>query len=627
MSADDFAEMMGMVAGRLLGEPNRLLSNAQKLRFGNQGSLAVVIAGAQKGTFYDFETESGGGVLDLIAKVEGCSRGDARTWLQREFGDVSGRPEISGKKTIAAIYPYLDEAGTTAFEVVRYSNPKEFRQRRPDGSGGWIWSIKSVDPIPYRLPELLEAIAQDKPIFVVEGEKDVDRLAALGLVATTNAGGAGKWRPEFAPIFAGADVILIPDNDAAGEEHVNKVACQIKPHARRVRLLRLPDLPEKGDVSSWLDASGTRERLDALAEGAPEWKALKAFRYPRIYFGEEDKGPALSWLVKGVLPSGGLSALFGEPGTGKSFLALDLALHVAHGRDWFGIRCQQAGVAYVTGEGGVGFRSRMKAWRIDRAGTAGAPFVLVPSSINLFDDTQETQLLINEIEAHGEAMGFKVGLIVFDTLARMIGSGDEDRARDMGVIVQRAEAIQSATGAHVLIVHHAGKDKERGMRGSNALLGAVDCAFKVSRFGDSGASRIETAKVKDAADIVPIIFDLRAVAVGVDDEGCSITSCVVDPSVERAAAEGHRKQFSGAAKIALDALREAIDAAGEPSPGGHVPSGVKAVKIDLWREYAYRRGISEGDDVEARRKAFQRARSTLQNGNAVAIWEPLAWLT
>jgi hypothetical protein len=124
---------------------------------------------------------------------------------------------------IVATYDYRDEGGTLRFQVVRLRDPKSFRQRRPDGRGGWIWNLEGVAPLLYRLPELLAADPTEW-VFIVEGEKDVDTLWALGLVATTNPGGAGKWRPEFNRWLVGRRVVLLPDNDAPGKNHMEMIA-------------------------------------------------------------------------------------------------------------------------------------------------------------------------------------------------------------------------------------------------------------------------------------------------------------------------------------------------------------------------------------------------------------------
>src|SRR5262249_21563217 len=152
--------------------------------------------------------------------------------------------------------------------------PKRFLQRRPDGDG-WAWNLNGVRIVPYRLPALIAAVENGRPIYVAEGEKDVDNLVAIGFAATTNPMCAGSWRAEFAAYFHGADIIVIHDNDDHGRRHGQQIAANLAPVARRVRildlLLDLPDLPPKGDASDWLAAGGNAAQLMKLAEAAPEW--------------------------------------------------------------------------------------------------------------------------------------------------------------------------------------------------------------------------------------------------------------------------------------------------------------------------------------------------------------------
>ena len=145
----------------------------------------------------------------------------------------------------------------------KLSSPSRTTRDRPAGRA-------VVRAVPYRLPQLLEA-DPDEVVVICEGEKDCDRLASLGMVATTNAGGAGKWRPELSEFLRGRRVVVILDNDAAGESHGQLVARSLFGIARSVALLRLPGLPPKGDVSDWLDAGGTVEQLHEQFDLAELW--------------------------------------------------------------------------------------------------------------------------------------------------------------------------------------------------------------------------------------------------------------------------------------------------------------------------------------------------------------------
>ncbi len=208
----------------------------------------------------------------------GCATEDVASELGVSMADLmdnsDGMASGNGRSRIARTYDYEDELGELLFQVCRLE-PKSFRQRRPADGGGWNWSVKGVRQVPYRLPELVAAEATE-PVFVVEGEKDVDRLAGLGVVATCNAGGANKWRQSHSKALQGRQVVILPDNDGPGLKHANAVAASLQGVAASVRILELPDLPPKGDVSDWLDGGGTAGRLCEMVKSAQEWVPTEA---------------------------------------------------------------------------------------------------------------------------------------------------------------------------------------------------------------------------------------------------------------------------------------------------------------------------------------------------------------
>jgi hypothetical protein len=216
--------------------------------------------------------------------IKGTSHGVALKTERRRTGETRAQQdnrrrleatERTGRgreRQIIETYNYTDEHGTLQYQVVRYE-PKGFRQRSPDPSspGDWRWNVKGVRQVPYGLLELIEARPADRVIVITEGEKDCHAARALGFAATCNAGGAGKWPAELTPHFAGADVVLIPDNDEPGRAHVNLVGHSLRSTAKRVRVVTLPGLEPKGDLSDWVAAGGTREQLLALIAVAPDW--------------------------------------------------------------------------------------------------------------------------------------------------------------------------------------------------------------------------------------------------------------------------------------------------------------------------------------------------------------------
>ena len=256
------------------------------------------------------------------------------------------------KRIIGAFYDYQGEGGDLLFQVVRYE-PKEFKQRRPNGEGGWVWNLEGVNPVLYRLPDLMAA-DPNKPVFFVEGEKDVERLIAVGLVATTNPMGAGKWRPEYVACLKGRSVVVIPDNDKAGSDHAAAVTVSLQGLAKNVKVLDLPGLPEKGDTSDWLDQGHDIEEFMTLAGAATEWEPESFRTSESIGMGgsEESSIPTIILStdipppqyvdIEGLLgsfipPAPALVLLSGESSAGKTVLSYNLAYHLASGEEFAGL--------------------------------------------------------------------------------------------------------------------------------------------------------------------------------------------------------------------------------------------------------------------------------------------------
>ena len=210
----------------------------------------------------------------LLKCQAGCQTISVATKLGLNMRDlfVSSEQRARDLGRIAKTYDYHGPDGELRFQCTRHS-PKDFRQRRPDGKGGWVWDLRGVQRVLYRLPDLNEADSAAL-IFIPEGEKDVDRLWDMGLVATCNPMGAGKWLADYNETLRGRQVIILPDNDSAGQDHAREVARNLHGVASSVRILELPKLPAKGDVSDWVDAGGTTERLNALACAAPKWRPV-----------------------------------------------------------------------------------------------------------------------------------------------------------------------------------------------------------------------------------------------------------------------------------------------------------------------------------------------------------------
>jgi hypothetical protein len=233
-------------------------------------------------------------------------------------------------------------------------------------------------------------------------------------------------------------------------------------------------------------------------------------------------GASPTWLIKGVLPQADLVVLYGASGSGKSFVALDMAAALARGVPWRGRKVRQTNVVYVAAEGAGGFRKRMQAYGIHNEvelSTLGAPLGVLASAPNLLE-TKDCGDLVRAINARQG-----VGLVIIDTLAQTTPGANENAGEDMGQALKHCKRITELTGAMVLLIHHAGKDASKGARGWSGLKAAADAELEVSRVGTARALRV--SKQKDGDDDLAWGFELHSVVVGTDDDLEPVTSCAV----------------------------------------------------------------------------------------------------
>lgn len=230
--------------------------------------------------------------------------------------------------------------------------------------------------------------------------------------------------------------------------------------------------------------------------------------------------PPPTYLVDKLLTDTGLALMYGQYASGKSFVALDIGLHVAFGRRWQGRETKAGKVVYIAGEGVSGLKKRIAAWRKHYDfQSRDAPFVVIREHMPLLN-SERVNGLVETLKEQGE-----VTLVIIDTLARAFTGGDENSSTDMGNFVRSCERIRETTGGAVLIVHHTGKDRKQGARGSTALMGAVDTAITIEKTGNT--MELTVAKQKDDEPGLP--FGLMLLELDVEDPQSheTSTSCVV----------------------------------------------------------------------------------------------------
>jgi hypothetical protein len=328
--------------------------------------------------------------------------------------------------------------------------------------------------------------------------------------------------------------------------------------------------------------------------------------------------PPRAYLWKGVLGAGEFSVLFGEPGCGKSFLATHIAYAIAQGRALFGRRVRQGPVVYCGLEGGRGIAKRIRAL-LNAYGDA-PDFRYLAKPIAILDNDGAVEALIEAARSIGAT------LVIIDTLARAMAGGDENSPEDMGAMIRAFDRIREETGAHVMAVHHGGKDEARGSRGHSSLKGAADAELKAAR-NEDGARVATVTKSKDDTDGERFPFRLTVHDLGLDEDGEPVTTCLVEEELaaSKATDAQRSKPLTASQRIAFEALTEALAEAGELAPSQpRVPHRQRAVNEDLWRRYAYQRGIS-GGDPDAKRMAFKRAVAALLAAHRVGTWDGLYW--
>jgi len=393
------------------------------------------------------------------------SKGDGRvTW--KCFAGCSY--DAVGEALADAIYDYRDERGELLYQVLRLPG-KAFSQRRPSGDR-WEWKLTGTRRVLFNLPELL-ASDPDKPVFVVEGEKDVIRLTSIGLVATCNSGGADNWRDEYRDSLRDRAVVILPDNDTAGREHAEKIARSVHGAVTSLRVVSLSGLTDKGDVSDWLDAGGDVEELLRIVESSPEWKptatepTTTSTAVDRRWGSFQDVTPKTpNWLWDGRFALGTIALIAGQPKANKSTLATEIASRVSTGEPWpddpTGKRREPASTVLITGEESLEYQMAPRL-RVAGADCSRVHWLEMDS---LEADLKTLDSCLREI---GD-----VKLVVIDPISSFLGKTDSHKdASVRGALKPLAKLAEEHDVCVVLICHLNKKTDQKSAM--NRVMGSV----------------------------------------------------------------------------------------------------------------------------------------------------------
>ena len=280
----------------------------------------------------------------------GCTVDQVLTADGLQATDLFAERHTNGRVEMA-VYTYVDEHDTALYEVVRFQ-PKDFRQRQPNGE----WGIGDIRRVPFRLPRVLQAVADSQTVYVVEGEKDVLALERAGVVATCNPGGAGKWRPDYSEFLRGADVVVVADCDNPGRDHARQVTASLEQVGATVEIVHAAVGKDASDhlqagkqVYEFVAGLGT-DKVET-GERAPHDLAVPTLD-EFIAVDEPGATPLLGGPDAVLVPANGDAMVYGDGGAGKTTLTIDLGFHLAAGDDWLGIPIPQtARVLLVENEG------------------------------------------------------------------------------------------------------------------------------------------------------------------------------------------------------------------------------------------------------------------------------------
>jgi RecA-family ATPase len=575
-----------------------------------------------------------------------CHSGCDQHQLFHAIRDYGLLPEIEKRDPLASIKPlpalqapvlehewvYVDEDGEPLFVKQRYktgtAKGKDYRLMRcvkqPDGTHARFPGFKDTRLVPYRFPELLSAKTAGRTIFLTEGEKAADALVLIGVIATSAHAGSGSWPEEITQYFAGAVVIMVPDNDLAGWTYAGKVAAALIPVVKSLRILDLPVEALTDDAWEWVNVlGGTRQALVELAKVSPlirheddvttperlvaatetvapvqpqtpaanvHQETDKTYKPFKIESWQSVKDEPVNWLIQDVIPEKSFVALYGPPASFKSFIAMDIAECIASGRDWLGKKINGTGpVLYIAGEGHGGIGARIAAIKQHHNTPDEAQVYVVRSQINLRSSVDDFTNLILAIDELVQELGVDLRMIVIDTLARAFGGGNENSSDDMGAFIQATGKIQNRYKCSLMLLHHAGKDTTKGLRGHSSLLGAVDTQMEIMRFPETTKGLILMSKQKDGEDGQRYGFEAITVDIDRSDLGLDNGSSLVieasevgdmkDSDAENKPQKG--KPIGAKQKIAEKSLNVAIKTFGSIMD---TPEGRKnTITLDQWK--------------------------------------------
>ena len=519
----DWQRIAPELARELLGEPKTTTST--EYRWGNKGSLVLNLNDA---TWYDFENDTGGGIVDLIKHLNK----DVAVILkqygydlapQRNYSSTNGtKPPVpkSGAKSfnrqqMVELYKQASIKVKYAdnFLVLRFPDGHYIKQKyapftlNTDGS----WSMKRPDGT---LPIYIEEKHLDKPVMINEGEKALLGCQQLyDYDSCTWHGGVNAWdKADWSKIY-NREVYIFPDNDEAGKKCSNEIARFLKQNGCKVTIANPPkDFADKDDlydayINNYFKSSD--ELVTYIKNN--NLKPPRGSLYFQTVNQIMDNLTEPDWMVDRICERGTVMSIFGSPKSGKSFLAIAMACAVSSGKDFYGFNTKPSTVLYLAGEGFIGVGRRVKAYEEFYNINISDKPLLVSNRGSRIGDDEEFAMLQNVCRDIEVDQG-NIGMIIIDTLARNYGL-NENSTEDMNKFIQRVDELKEEFNSTIVIVHHTGHGSNGRARGSSVLPAALDYEFRVDRDKNSDdKAMLVTVKqtlVKDGTPIDDLYFQFK----------------------------------------------------------------------------------------------------------------------
>ena len=569
-----------------------------------------------------------------------CSVDAVVSKLGLVMADLRDEPPVSEPQCVAE-YEYPGRDG----EVISTKSRWEPGRNGEEKSFSWDHGNPHVL---YNLPEVVEADC----VHVNEGEKAADALNEIlppGTVATCSP--TTGWETSFAECLSGKTATLWIDRDASGRKQATRTFEALSAAGVSVALVQSKTTSAKDDAFDHLAAGFslaeavpmTPEELTRGDADEPSGEPETGSDSGRFAFlGVDDLEYRIEsqGLIKGFIDRGAFVVMYGASGSSKTFLALYMALCVSSGRSFHGLKVHKQMVVYVASEGAGSITNRIVAYRNQYLGNEqDAAFFLLPQPINLLDQAGDVRPLIAAIK-NLETQAGDCGLVVIDTLSQSMPGGDENGPKDMTAAVDAVNLIRREIGCAVILVHHSGKDEAKGARGHSSLRAATDTELEVTPLRD-GIFQVRPTKQRDYALGAPILYRLKVVEIGEDEDGELCTTCVVEPvDSDKVEIKRRRRGKLGARgeilKLCMENLFQAKRGIAPPSEvkNAHIndfKAGQFVINVSDLRELFYKR-LGEDPDMsdskpDSLSKAFRRTLESAQALENITVYGEFVWFS